>query len=126
MKDFREGVEIMAKKTKVKDYDQFQLRLPPGMRDEINLASKRNDRSMNAEIIGRLQSSGDFIRDWFVGQALSGLLSNEKMTATHTVEELVSVALNAADAMLAARAPSTSKLSQPNPDIVGGDLEGRN
>lgn len=35
--------------------DQFVLRLPDGMRDTIAEAAKANNRSMNAEIIARLQ-----------------------------------------------------------------------
>ncbi len=35
----------------VKDYDKFVLRFPDGMRDAIAERSKRNGRSMNAEII---------------------------------------------------------------------------
>lgn len=35
--------------------DQFPLRFPPGMRAEIKDAAKRNGRTMNAEIIDRLE-----------------------------------------------------------------------
>ncbi|MDP9572683.1 UNVERIFIED_ORG: FAD/FMN-containing dehydrogenase [Agrobacterium larrymoorei] len=41
----------MAKKTKVKDYDQFQLRLPPGMRDRIKAKAERAGMSMNDAIV---------------------------------------------------------------------------
>jgi hypothetical protein len=46
----------------VQDYpsrtlDKFILRLPNGMRDAIAASAKRNSRSMNAEIILRLQNS---------------------------------------------------------------------
>ena len=36
--------------------DQVKLRLPDGMRDELKEAAKVNGRSMNAEIIVRLES----------------------------------------------------------------------
>jgi hypothetical protein len=39
--------------------DKFVLRLPDGMRDEIAKAAKANGRSMNAEIVNRLQRSFD-------------------------------------------------------------------
>lgn len=39
--------------------DKFMLRLPDGMRDRIAEAARTNGRSMNAEIIYRLQSSLD-------------------------------------------------------------------
>lgn len=35
--------------------DQFPLRFPDGMRDEIRLAADKNGRSINAEIIHRLE-----------------------------------------------------------------------
>jgi hypothetical protein len=37
--------------------DQFPLRLPDGMRDRIAKEAKANGRSMNAEIVGRLEWS---------------------------------------------------------------------
>lgn len=49
--------------------DKFMLRLPDGMRDRIAEAAKRNRRSMNAEIVARLEMSletepSNEIRDW--------------------------------------------------------------
>lgn len=35
--------------------DQFQLRLPDGMREQIKQSADANGRSMNAEIIYRLE-----------------------------------------------------------------------
>lgn len=37
--------------------DQFPLRLPDGMRDRIKAEAERNGRSMNAEIVARLEES---------------------------------------------------------------------
>lgn len=37
--------------------DKFIVRLPEGMRDRIAEAAKGNNRSMNAEIVARLQQS---------------------------------------------------------------------
>ncbi|RVO08184.1 Arc family DNA-binding protein [Sinorhizobium meliloti] len=39
--------------------DQFNLRLPDGLRDKIEAAAKANGRSMNAEIAQRLEASFD-------------------------------------------------------------------
>lgn len=39
--------------------DKFNLRFPEGMRDEIADAAKQSGRSMNSEIIYRLQQSFD-------------------------------------------------------------------
>lgn len=37
--------------------DKFLLRLPDGMREELKSAAKANNRTMNAEIVARLQST---------------------------------------------------------------------
>lgn len=37
--------------------DRFQVRLPDGMRDRIKAAADANNRSMNAEIVARLDST---------------------------------------------------------------------
>ena len=37
--------------------EQFVVRFPDGMRDRIAEAAKQNNRSMNAEIVARLQGS---------------------------------------------------------------------
>lgn len=37
--------------------EQFIVRFPDGMRDEIAAAAKRHGRSMNAEIVARLEKS---------------------------------------------------------------------
>lgn len=38
--------------------DQFPIRFPEGMREEIKAAAARNGRSMNSEILDRLSQSG--------------------------------------------------------------------
>lgn len=57
--------------------DQFIVRLPDGLRDEIKAAAATNGRSMNAEFIARLAISPDVetLRDKFAGQALAGILA---------------------------------------------------
>lgn len=39
--------------------DRFIVRLPDGMRDRIAVEAKKNNRSMNAEIVARLEQSFD-------------------------------------------------------------------
>src|SRR4051794_7512189 len=46
---YDDGVAFVGRKP-VKDYDQFQLRLPPGLGDRIATAARKNNRSMNSEI----------------------------------------------------------------------------
>lgn len=40
-----------------RDSDKFMLRLPDGMRDRIRDSAEANSRSMNAEIVARLEAS---------------------------------------------------------------------
>ena len=49
----------MTKDTVGRGSDQIKLRLPDGMRDELKEAAKANGRSMNAEIIARLEAYTD-------------------------------------------------------------------
>jgi predicted DNA-binding protein len=42
-----------------RDSEKFNLRLPDGMRERIADAAKENGRSMNSEIIARLEASFD-------------------------------------------------------------------
>lgn len=48
---------IMAESQNRTLTEQFMLRLPDGMRDRIKAAAEANNRSMNAEIIHRLQTT---------------------------------------------------------------------
>ena len=47
----------MKDKQVTRESDKFMLRLPDGMRDKIAEAAKNNGRSMNAELVARLQES---------------------------------------------------------------------
>lgn len=42
-----------------RDQNRFLVRMPEGMRDRIADAAKANGRSMNSEIVARLESSFD-------------------------------------------------------------------
>jgi hypothetical protein len=53
---------------------------------------------------GDSRTQGMSLRDWFAGQALTGLLANRSMNLTYAAE----VAYNMADAMLAARKGATT------------------
>ncbi|MDX0424485.1 Arc family DNA-binding protein [Sinorhizobium meliloti] len=58
-----------------RNQDQYMLRLPDGLRDEIKAAAEANNRSMNSEIIARLSVGTETLRDRFAGQALAGLMA---------------------------------------------------
>lgn len=44
--------------------DKFMLRLPDGMRDRLKSAAEANGRSMNAEIVTRVQQTFDVDERW--------------------------------------------------------------
>jgi len=48
----------MSTDTPAKDQDKFVLRLPDGMRERLKAEAEANKRSMNAEIIARLENFG--------------------------------------------------------------------
>ncbi|NSY95784.1 Arc family DNA-binding protein [Agrobacterium tumefaciens] len=93
--------------------DQYMLRLPAGMRDEIKASADANGRSMNAEIVARLNSHHS-LRDQFAGQALAGLYAcrDLQLATLHDMAKTGSGDFDAcmakqaylqADAMIAAR-----------------------
>ena len=49
----------MEKKVVSQPQDKYVLRLPDGMRERLKAAAESNGRSMNAEIVTRLQTSFD-------------------------------------------------------------------
>src|SRR5688572_19771046 len=48
---------VMAERKPGRGSDQFPLRLPDGMRGRLKALADRNGRSMNAEIVSRLEDS---------------------------------------------------------------------
>lgn len=84
--------------------DQYQLRLPDGMRDELRASAKSNGRTLNAEIVARLAEGGKTLRDEFAMAALKGLLAGQFSDPGHyNLKELPEEAYEIANAMLAAR-----------------------
>lgn len=49
----------MAQDTPSRKLDQYIVRFPDGMRDQLKQAAKENNRSLNAEIIARLEAYND-------------------------------------------------------------------
>lgn len=78
--------------------DKYVVRLPDGMRDRIKAEAKRNGRSVNAEIVYRLEEAYPAGRDFFAMSALEGLLASGVRSSV--AEE----AYRIADEMVAARA----------------------
>lgn len=77
----------MAKDTPSRKLDQYIVRFPDGMRDELKAAAKANGRSLNAEIIHLIQqgqtATTDQItpRDLFAAAALNALIGRGSETA---------------------------------------------
>ncbi len=61
--------------------DKFVLRLPDGMREKIGVAARENKRTMNAEIVSRLEQS-------FTGTKAPLLVVNENTSAADILMEL--------------------------------------
>lgn len=64
--------------------DKFMLRLPDGMRDQLRLLAEANNRSMNSEIVTRLEHSlnaPDFHVDG-IGQTLEFVAEAVRMLQT--------------------------------------------
>lgn len=100
----------MAKPHPSHSRDQYKVRFPDGMRDQIAAAAKANGRSMNAEIIARLAGEHETLRDKFAAAALPQLIAiTERVTTARNISfeqalhEQSRQAYAVADAMLAAR-----------------------
>jgi plasmid stability protein len=47
----------MASNLSSRELDKFVVRLPDGMREQLGVAARANKRTMNAEIVSRLEAS---------------------------------------------------------------------
>lgn len=79
----------MVQDSPSRQQDQFVLRMPQGMRDRISAEAKTNNRSMNAEIIARLEASfgsGASSRlNWLLDEIFS---DNEKLSPSLIAERI--------------------------------------
>lgn len=84
----------MAESRPGRGADQFIVRFPDGMRDKIKAAADTKGRSMNAEIITRLEASlagaagGPGAIDQIFGQAIQGLLSRPEPPSPKIMKRL--------------------------------------
>ena len=93
---------MSARRISSRGSDQFPVRFPEGMRDRIKADAEANGRSMNSEIVARLEAPSMTLRDYFAGQALVGMM--QAMTPYSDLFERIAILAYAqADAMLAAR-----------------------
>lgn len=63
----------MAQDSQSRKLDQYIVRFPDGMRDALKAQAAQNNRSLNAEIIARIEAS--FRDDGTVEQAINTLLA---------------------------------------------------
>lgn len=83
--------------------DKFVVRMPPGLRDELKAAAQANNRTMNAEIVARLQAAtsgnADLIRqlesvmqrsrnDHFMAAIRAGVLGRQLMLLASYVDAI--------------------------------------
>jgi hypothetical protein len=83
----------MTKKSYPSDeQERFIVRLPEGMRDKIAQAAKANNRSMNAEVVARLDAS--FMQ---LGNDPNEALSNASANLENLIAELLAAVNQVAD-----------------------------
>lgn len=93
-----------------RDSDQFPLRLPDGVRDHLTEAAAANNRSMNAEILARIEQNRKTLRDEMAMAALPIMAGRLwKNTGLELVADWAATAYAVADAMLAEREKAGEK-----------------
>jgi hypothetical protein len=92
----------MAKATTAsRGNEQFMLRLPDGMRDLIRASAAASGRSMNSELLHRLQgSSGVTLREHYAGLAMQGMVAHPDNWGQAT-DGIAYLAVDLADALIA-------------------------
>ncbi|SBW12707.1 Transcriptional repressor arc (modular protein) [uncultured Alphaproteobacteria bacterium] len=83
-----------------RDQNKFIVRMPDGMRDRIREAAEANNRSMNAEIVARLEES----------------FSGETKLSLEAVRELIPILAKLV------KADENAHRRPHAPTILGGDL----
>lgn len=81
----------MTKKPTVQTEDKYVLRLPDGMRDRIKKEAERSGRSMNAEIVQRLEDFPNVMQAWETESRARAKLADDKErleSELHRLEEV--------------------------------------
>ncbi len=74
----------MAQKSKSRKLDQYIVRFPEGMRDALKAEAEQNGRSLNAEIIARLEYTFEEVLNALGIQMLAKRLD----ATTHALEDI--------------------------------------
>ena len=72
--------------------DKYLVRFPDGMRDRISKAAKANSRSMNAEIVARLQASFEQGASSLTAEDITKLFDAHHERLLATLQEAVAAA----------------------------------
>lgn len=75
--------------------DQFQLRLPPGLRERIKAYADRHGRSMNAEIVRVLEN--EFPEPWSIENRVRDLLDLLDVVKVGASNEAISIFVDEVD-----------------------------
>ena len=93
--------------------NKFMVRFPPGMRDEIAQAADENNRSMNAEVVARLDRSLD------VDRGLRGIGKADPIRAIVATAEGMTEAIQAIQSLALSTAGRLSE-AETGRDATGG------
>ncbi|MFQ6181852.1 Arc family DNA-binding protein [Sinorhizobium meliloti] len=72
----------MNKKPVIQSQDKYVVRLPDGMRDKLKAEAERNKRSMNAEIVARLEATFHSIPEHMTPEAFNFVMEHNYVNAT--------------------------------------------
>lgn len=122
-------MEKKPQQSESRDADKYIVRFPDGMRDEIAASAKANNRSMNAEIIARLEKSFNPISD--EGDVMRAVRAIGEYSSKFNVDVSVNFSKSPqgilADAIKSGTLPADATLADiGNPAEASGRLEVQN
>lgn len=102
--DDEPGDDMPLPDEKIANIAPFGLRMQPHLKASVEAAAAANHRSMNAEIIARIEARDETLRDRFAMAALTGITPGTPALAERSVYALTAtLAYELADAMMAER-----------------------
>lgn len=100
--------------------DKYLLRLPDGMRDQLKNAAKASGRSMNAEIVARLQSTFTSIQGSLGGFEMQMDFTDDVAFTPQQVKLMKEVAAETAKQVVAFQAESLQPVHFGGGSVVQG------
>lgn len=114
---------IMAEQQNRTFKDQFMLRLPDGMRDKIRTAAESSGRSMNAEIVHRLERSFEYLETHHIKPVSEGGEGPENTVLVTPVEHRMLHVLQSLEEQVAELKAETDRLKNAAAPINFGDVD---